>query len=104
MQVCLRETIGAVVEMVAADASKKGLNIAYTMDAVLLKRAVLGDAIRIRQVGSHDLETLNNSCAHAPVLPTSSLNGASSTLPDNLGHHMASAPYHMRCSTELAIV
>ena len=36
--------------MVAADASKKGLNIAYTMDEVLLKRAVLGDAIRIRQV------------------------------------------------------
>ena len=49
-QVCLRNTIGAVVEMVAADASKKGLNIAYTMDEVLLKRAVLGDAIRIRQV------------------------------------------------------
>ena len=49
-QVCLRDTIGAVVEMVAADATKKGLNIAYTMDEVLLKRAVLGDAIRIRQV------------------------------------------------------
>ena len=36
--------------MVAADASKKGLNIAYTIDEVLLRRAVLGDAIRIRQV------------------------------------------------------
>lgn len=39
------------MEMVAADASKKGLNIAYTIDEVLLRRAVLGDAIRIRQVG-----------------------------------------------------
>lgn len=38
------------MEMVAADASKKGLNIAYTIDEVLLRRAVLGDAIRIRQV------------------------------------------------------
>lgn len=52
VQVCLRDTIGAVVEMVAADASKKGINIAYTMDDVLLKRAVLGDAIRIRQVSA----------------------------------------------------
>lgn len=53
MQVCLRDTIGAVVEMIAADASKKGLNIAYTIDEVLLRRAVLGDAIRIRQVKVH---------------------------------------------------
>ena len=54
MQVCLRDTIGAVVEMIAADASKKGLNIAYTIDEVLLRRAVLGDAIRIRQVKARD--------------------------------------------------
>ena len=40
------------MEMVAADANKKGLNIAYTMDEMLLRRAVLGDAIRIRQVGA----------------------------------------------------
>ena len=52
VQVCLRDTIGSVVEMVAADANKKGLNIAYTMDEMLLRRAVLGDAIRIRQVGA----------------------------------------------------
>ena len=55
LQVSLRDTIGAVVEMVAADASKKGLNIAYTIDEVLLRRAVLGDAIRIRQVKSEPL-------------------------------------------------
>lgn len=52
LQVSLHETIGSTVEMVAAEASRKGLEIAYTMDDQLLRRTLLGDAIRIRQVGS----------------------------------------------------
>lgn len=66
VQVCLRDTIGSVVEMVAADANKKGLNIAYTMDEMLLRRAVLGDAIRIRQVGaeSQALSALSQLAKH----------------------------------------
>lgn len=50
MQVSLRDVISSTVEMVAADATKKGLDLAYTMDDALLRRTVLGDAIRIRQV------------------------------------------------------
>ncbi|KAK9819724.1 hypothetical protein WJX72_001676 [[Myrmecia] bisecta] len=46
----LRCTIEATVEMVAADAVKKGIEIAYSLDEQLLRRQVLGDAIRIRQV------------------------------------------------------
>lgn len=49
-QVSLRDVISSTVEMVAADATKKGLDLAYTMDDALLNRTVLGDAIRIRQV------------------------------------------------------
>lgn len=51
-QVSLRDVISSTVEMVAADATKKGLDLAYTMDDALLRRTVLGDAIRIRQVRS----------------------------------------------------
>ena len=50
VQVSLRDVISSTVEMVAADATKKGLDLAYTMDDALLRRTVLGDAIRIRQV------------------------------------------------------
>ncbi len=50
MQVSLRDVISSTIEMVAADATKKGLDLAYTMDDALLRRTVLGDAIRIRQV------------------------------------------------------
>jgi hypothetical protein len=52
LQVSLHETISSTVEMVAAEASRKGLDIAYTMDDDLLRRTLLGDAIRIRQVGA----------------------------------------------------
>lgn len=78
---CLRDTIGAVVEMVAADASKKGLNIAYTVDEVLLKRAVLGDAIRIRQV-----HIRLDACALAPPISYRAFPGRLST-PDGGWHH-----------------
>jgi signal transduction histidine kinase len=46
----LRLTIEATIEMVAVDAVKKGLEIAYILDPRLRNRKVLGDAIRIRQV------------------------------------------------------
>lgn len=49
-QVLLRDTIGSTVEMVAAEANRKGLDIAYTLDEPLARRTLLGDAIRIRQV------------------------------------------------------
>lgn len=46
----LRQTIEATVEMVAAEAVKKGLEIAYRLHPELQQRRILGDAIRIRQV------------------------------------------------------
>ena len=49
----LRQTIEATVEMVAADAVKKGLEIAYQLHPELQQRMILGDAIRIRQACSH---------------------------------------------------
>ena len=49
MQVSLRDTIGSTVEMVAAEANRKGLDLAYCMDEPLAQRTLLGDAIRIRQ-------------------------------------------------------
>ena len=48
--VALRQTIEAAVEMVAADAVKKGLEIAYWLNPALQDRKILGDGIRIRQV------------------------------------------------------
>ena len=50
LQVDLRQTIEAAVEMVAADALKKGLEIAYSLAPELQQRKILGDTIRIRQV------------------------------------------------------
>lgn len=47
---CLRTTFEAVIEMVAADAVKKGIEIAYALDERLTQRCIMGDAIRIRQV------------------------------------------------------
>lgn len=46
----LRNAIEATVEMVAVDAVRKEIDVAYELDERLLHRAVLGDAIRIRQV------------------------------------------------------
>lgn len=46
----LRTTVEAVIEMVAADAVRKGIEIAYSLDEPLLHCLVMGDAIRIRQV------------------------------------------------------
>ena len=45
----LRAMVEGTVEMVAAEANKKGLELAYLLDEPLLSRRVLGDAIRIRQ-------------------------------------------------------
>jgi signal transduction histidine kinase len=45
----LRAVVESTVEMVAAEANKKGLALAYLLDEPLLSRRVLGDAIRIRQ-------------------------------------------------------
>ncbi|KAK9834967.1 hypothetical protein WJX81_000233 [Elliptochloris bilobata] len=46
----LRALVEGTVEMVAAEANKKGLELAYLLSEPLLTRRVLGDAIRIRQV------------------------------------------------------
>lgn len=48
---CLRATLEASLELVAGDALRKGLEVAYTLDPRLAARPVLGDSIRIRQVG-----------------------------------------------------
>ena len=45
----LRAMVEGTVEMVAAEANKKGLELAYLLDEQLVSRRVLGDAIRIRQ-------------------------------------------------------
>lgn len=49
----LRAMVESTVEMVAAEANKKGLALAYLLDEPLLSRRVLGDAIRIRQARAH---------------------------------------------------
>eukprot|EP00884_Botryococcus_braunii_P007045 jgi/Botrbrau1/16341/Bobra.0345s0005.1 len=48
--VSLRATIESTVEMVAADAVRRGIEIAYVVEDSMLRQKVLGDAIRIRQV------------------------------------------------------
>lgn len=48
--VSLRATIESTVEMVAADAVRRGIEIAYVVEDRMLSQKVLGDAIRIRQV------------------------------------------------------
>lgn len=57
----LRQTIEATVEMVAADAVKKGLEIAYRLHPELQNRRILGDTIRIRQVGISAIHPLPSS-------------------------------------------
>jgi signal transduction histidine kinase len=46
----LRDTLEASIEMVAAEAARKGLDLAYALGAPLERRRLLGDSIRIRQV------------------------------------------------------
>nr|AML76429.1 putative LOV domain-containing protein [Chaetopeltis orbicularis] len=46
----LRQTIEACIEIVAADALKKGLDIAYSIDPRAARQPLLGDSIRVRQV------------------------------------------------------
>jgi hypothetical protein len=48
----LRDTVEASIEMVAADAARKGLDVAYRLAPPLERRRLLGDSIRIRQVGT----------------------------------------------------
>jgi len=47
----LRDTVEACIEMVAANAERKGLDMAYSLPPQLVERRLLGDSIRIRQVG-----------------------------------------------------
>jgi hypothetical protein len=65
-QVDLRQTIEAAVEMVAADAVKKGLEIAYSLAPELQQRKILGDTIRIRQVPACCATLLFCSATHPP--------------------------------------
>lgn len=48
----LRDMVEASIEMVAADAGRKGLDVAYQLDPPLVARRLLGDSIRIRQVST----------------------------------------------------
>lgn len=47
---CLRQATEACLELVAAEAAKKGLALAYLADDAALGRALLGDPVRVRQV------------------------------------------------------
>ncbi|KXZ49250.1 hypothetical protein GPECTOR_22g842 [Gonium pectorale] len=47
---CLRQATEACIDLVAAEAAKKGLAVAYLMDDEALARPLLGDPVRIRQV------------------------------------------------------
>ena len=47
---CVRAAVEAAVEGVAPDASKAGLEVAYSLDPALAARPLLGDPIRVRQV------------------------------------------------------
>ncbi|BDA49232.1 probable signal transduction histidine-protein kinase BarA at N-terminal half [Coccomyxa sp. Obi] len=75
--VSLRDVISSTVEMVAADATKKGLDLAYTMDDALLRRTVLGDAIRIRQVLANILANAVKFTQKGEVVVTATCSDAS---------------------------
>ncbi|GLC36858.1 hypothetical protein PLESTM_000511500 [Pleodorina starrii] len=47
---CLRQATEACLDLVAAEAAKKGLSLAYLVDDLALARPLLGDPVRIRQV------------------------------------------------------
>ncbi|GIL51154.1 hypothetical protein Vafri_7226 [Volvox africanus] len=47
---CLRQATEACMDLVAAEAAKKGLALAYLMDDAAIARPLLGDPVRIRQV------------------------------------------------------
>nr|AML77241.1 putative LOV domain-containing protein [Coccomyxa subellipsoidea] len=79
--VSLRDVISSTVEMVAADATKKGLDLAYTMDDALLNRTVLGDAIRIRQVLANILANAVKFTQKGEVVVTATCADASAALP-----------------------
>lgn len=49
--ICVRAAVEAAVEGVAPDASKAGLELAYSLDPALAECPILGDSIRVRQVG-----------------------------------------------------
>ncbi|KAL4431058.1 hypothetical protein ABPG75_006314 [Micractinium tetrahymenae] len=51
--VALRDMLEASIEMVAADAGRKGLDVAYTLEPPLVARRLMGDSIRIRQILSN---------------------------------------------------
>nr|AML77436.1 putative LOV domain-containing protein [Heterochlamydomonas inaequalis] len=47
---CLRQATESCIELVAAEASKKGLSVAYVLEDRVLEKPLLGDPVRIRQV------------------------------------------------------
>lgn len=54
----LRDAVEATMDMAAADAHKRGIELAYSLDPRLAQRRVMGDMTRIRQV-------LNNLVSNA---------------------------------------
>ncbi len=40
-----------MIELVSGEAAKKGLALAYLIDDAALERPLLGDTVRVRQVG-----------------------------------------------------
>ncbi|GAX74943.1 hypothetical protein CEUSTIGMA_g2389.t1 [Chlamydomonas eustigma] len=50
---CIRSTLESCIEMVAPDAVKKGLNVAYWIEDEVLSRGLYGDTVRVRQVLSN---------------------------------------------------
>lgn len=56
--VLLRDAVEATMDMAAADAYKRGIELAYSLDPRLAQRRVMGDMTRIRQV-------LNNLVSNA---------------------------------------
>lgn len=56
--VLLRDAVEATMDMAAADAHKRGIELAYSLDPRLAQRRVMGDMTRIRQV-------LNNLVSNA---------------------------------------
>nr|AML76900.1 putative LOV domain-containing protein [Ettlia oleoabundans] len=64
----LRDTLEASIEMVAADAARKGLEVAYRLAPPLVRRRLLGDSIRIRQVLSNLLSNAVKFTAEGEVV------------------------------------
>ncbi len=83
----LRDALEATMEMAAADANKRGLQLAYAIDPGLAQRRVVGDMTRIRQVLNNLVSNAVKFTEAGEVVVTAAIDSAPARTP----HHAALA-------------